>query len=149
MTKIMKSRILAICVIGCFLLSLSAIFALAQEIQTGVMMGYVYEKDGKTPIKNAIVIIRNTLTGEEFSSRPTDNTGRYEIYNIPEGIYHVKVYLDKKHQYNQRVLPRIEKGKTLILSFNIKKRTPFLIGCIKCPGTYLLALAAVLFAVKK
>ena len=149
MTIIMKSKILAIFVIGGFFLSLSAIFILAQEVQTGVMMGYVYDKDGEKPIKNAIVVIRNTRTGEEFSSRPTDNTGRYEIYNIPEGIYHVRVYLDKKHQYNQRILPRIEKGKVLILSFNIKKKTPFLLGCIKCPGTYLLALAAVIFAVKK
>jgi hypothetical protein len=149
MEKIMKSKILVVFVVFAFFLSMTSIFVIAEETPTGNMMGYVYEKDGKTPIKGAIVVARNTSTGEEFSSQPTDGSGRYEIYSLPEGVYHVKVILDNKHQYNQRVMPRIEKAQTLLVSFNIHKRTPFIIGCLKCPGTYLIALAAVLFAVKK
>jgi len=146
MRKILKSKTLVKGIVLAFVFSSIPIILVAQEANYGNMNGYVYEKDGETPIKDAVVKIRNITTNQEFSSQLTNNSGEYKIGNIPVGIYHVKIYLDKNHQYNQRVMPEIVKGQTLTISFNIKKKTPFPIGLLKCPGTYLLALAGILVA---
>lgn len=148
MEKILKSKTVAWGLTITFLLSITPVVLIAEEVSTGNMIGYVYKKDGKTPIKGAVVKIRNIATGEEFSSEPTDDSGTYEINNVPEGVYHVKIYLDNKHQYNQRGMPEIIKDQTMIASFIIKGKTSFIGACLICPATYLLALAAVLLAIR-
>ncbi|MCJ7579982.1 MAG: carboxypeptidase-like regulatory domain-containing protein [Candidatus Aminicenantes bacterium] len=53
----------------------------------GILTGNVFEADGVTPVKGAIVVIRNVSTVREFLSKETDDNGSFEISGIEKGIY--------------------------------------------------------------
>lgn len=55
------------------------------------LSGTVLHNDGVTPAKNVTVRLRDPLTGQEFSSKPSDSTGKYEIEGVPDGEYTIIV----------------------------------------------------------
>jgi hypothetical protein len=84
--KIFGSRLLIYAIIGSFSLLFFPHEALSRA-QTGTLLGIIFAEDMKTPIENAIVIIRNVKTKVEFRSNPTDKSGSYVIKNVEEALY--------------------------------------------------------------
>ncbi len=54
---------------------------------TGALAGHIYDEDMRTPVRNAVVMLRNVTTQKEYESEPTDPDGMYRIPGIEEGRY--------------------------------------------------------------
>jgi hypothetical protein len=53
----------------------------------GSLVGFVYAKDMRTPVAQAVVKLRDIANMKEFASRPTDANGMYTITGLPQGRY--------------------------------------------------------------
>ena len=53
----------------------------------GSLVGHIFKDDMKTPVRNAVVKLRNIATQQEYASDPTDTEGLYKIPAIEEGRY--------------------------------------------------------------
>lgn len=62
-------------------------FALAAPKGSGALAGHIYKEDMRTPVRNAVVKLRNVVTQKEYESEPTDPDGMYRIPAIEEGRY--------------------------------------------------------------
>jgi hypothetical protein len=54
---------------------------------SGALAGHIYREDMRTPVRNAVVKLRNIVTQKEYASEPTDPDGLYRIPDIEEGRY--------------------------------------------------------------
>ena len=94
----------------------------------GHITGFIYESDGKTPLRNAQLIleefVRGKKTGNVFKSNVTDASGEYRLENIPEGHYKGKMMLNNKHYKIKRVdfFFDVIAGETNFVSFALKRR---------------------------
>jgi len=59
----------------------------AQTIERGNLLGYIFDRDGKTPIMGAIIKVRNITSSAIYESQPTDNQGLFKIEGLSKGIY--------------------------------------------------------------
>ncbi|HPW19041.1 MAG TPA: hypothetical protein PLP83_11790 [Candidatus Aminicenantes bacterium] len=66
---------------------------------TGALAGHIYSEDMRTPVRNAVVMLRNVATLKEYESEPTDPEGLYRIPGIEEGRYVMGVK-DPRGNYN-------------------------------------------------
>ncbi len=55
--------------------------------QGGVLVGFVYAQDLKTPVVGAVVKVRNIANQKEYASGTTDANGMYKIDGVDEGRY--------------------------------------------------------------
>jgi hypothetical protein len=62
-------------------------FAAGAPRGTGALAGHIYNEDMRTPVRNAVVMLRNVATLKEYESEPTDPEGMYRIPGIEEGRY--------------------------------------------------------------
>jgi hypothetical protein len=89
--KVFYSRILVIGVLGAFLLFALPVAPFAQikaaPPPSASLVGFVYAKDMKTPVRNAVVKLRNIVKGTDYESGPSDANGMYAISGIEEGRY--------------------------------------------------------------
>jgi hypothetical protein len=79
----------AVFLIGAFLL-MTIPFPRAAEAAprgSGALAGHIYREDMRTPVRNAVVKLRNIVTQKEYASEPTDPEGLYRIPEIEEGRY--------------------------------------------------------------
>jgi len=97
-SRALKSRGLAVGVAAAFVfLSLPiAEFAAAKAAPQapgaavpaeGSLVGFVFTQDMRTPVANAVVMIRNINEQTSYSSAPSDANGMYAIKGIKEGRY--------------------------------------------------------------
>jgi hypothetical protein len=61
--------------------------AAAKASGTGSLVGHIYDEDMRTPVRNAVVVLRNLATQKEYWSEPTDPEGMYRIPAVEEGRY--------------------------------------------------------------
>jgi hypothetical protein len=81
-------KILAVFLIGAFaLLTVPSYSAAVAPRGSGALSGRIYREDMRTPVRNAIVKLRNLETQKEYASEPTSNDGIYVIPGIEEGRY--------------------------------------------------------------
>lgn len=99
-------------VVSAFLITLLPIMAPAQEAKVGKLNGFVYAEDGKKPLENAVVLIRETTTERTYQSGKSDKKGTYKIENIIPGTYAIGIQHDGK-DYNVDVLIKIEPKKQM------------------------------------
>jgi len=59
----------------------------AQAPERGNLVGYVYDRDGKTPVEGAVVIVKNVSTGTLVKAEPTNKLGMFKIEGLTKGIY--------------------------------------------------------------
>jgi hypothetical protein len=89
---VFRSRILVGGLIAAVLLLFMPVAEFAQAKSAapasgGSLVGFIFAKDMKTPVANAIVKIRDVSTTKEYESQPTDANGMYRITGIQEGRY--------------------------------------------------------------
>jgi hypothetical protein len=106
------------------------------QAQTGGMMGVVYKKDIKTPFKNCRVALttleKDKKKQKQYKSDPTDDDGKYEIINVPPGVYKVGIITKSgKKPSKTLTVVNIVAGQMLDRSFYYKPRKP-LLGYINC-----------------
>jgi hypothetical protein len=82
-------KILAVFLIGAFVLLTIPVpyFAAAAPRGSGALAGHIFNEDMRTPVRNAVVKLRNVATQKEYESEPTDLEGMYRIPGIEEGRY--------------------------------------------------------------
>lgn len=113
---------------------------------TGQLKGFIYKKDGKTPLWGVQVLLKDTTTGAIFESNVTDAIGDYKLLDVPAGLYQA-LLLAKDRAYKIKkvdFLIRIFEGQTSTISFSLKKPAgffPFL-----CKPCNLVAILAAIFA---
>jgi hypothetical protein len=79
---------LAVFLIGAFiLLTVPITKASAAPKGNGALAGHIFNEDMRTPVRNAIVKLRNVSTQKEYESEPTDLDGMYRIPGVEEGRY--------------------------------------------------------------
>lgn len=103
-----------------------------KEVKIGNLMGFLYTKDCKTPVKGAQVILTRVkkdkdkeekYTGEKvFKTEITDSNGDYKLIDIPIGNYKISIKLDNKNYKVKKIdfLATIIEGKTSYMSFCLK-----------------------------
>ncbi len=98
------------------------------EPNTGHITGFIYESDGKTPLRNARLIleefVKGKKTGKVFKSNITDATGEYRIENVPEGHYKGEIMINNKPYKIKRVdfFFDVIAGETNFVSFGLKRK---------------------------
>lgn len=117
---------------GILLLFIWSIFPLvnfAADASLGNLMGFVYDKDGKTPLKEARVLLKKTNSRkgkDEYKSEQTGETGDYKISDIPAGKYTVAIVVKSGKIYRTLSVVDIIAAKTVIRSFHLAPQRPFL-----------------------
>lgn len=89
-----RSRFL---VAGVFILLLLGISFLPAATETGNVIGFIYDKDGTTPLPGAIIQFKNLSTDKIFTSLPTDEYGVFKLQGIEAGVYVYGVRTDAGH----------------------------------------------------
>ena len=98
--KIFKSKFLSLALIWAFFILLNPAGVWTQSTtQVGSLKGAIYEDDFESRVEDAVVKLRNILTGKEYKSEPTDNNGAYEIKNIEQGRYVIGI-ITQEGDYN-------------------------------------------------
>lgn len=82
-----KSPYLPLTVFTAFLLIFSPVFVRCENAGKGNIIGFVYDKDGTTPLDGAIVKFLNVTTDAVYESSRTDSNGLFKVPGIENGIY--------------------------------------------------------------
>jgi len=72
-------------------LMLLSAFVWTQEKPGGRVQGFIYEKDGTTPVVRAVVILEEVFTGEALESSPSDSEGRFFFPFVERGLFRLGV----------------------------------------------------------
>lgn len=90
---------------------------------SGHLKGFIYKKDGKTPRWGAQVVLQDVGNKLVYRSNVTDDTGDYELLNVPVGDYKVMIVAAEKPYKVKNVdfLINIMNQKTSFISFSLKK----------------------------
>jgi hypothetical protein len=98
-----RSRVLVVGVLAAFLLLVTPVREFAQSqapaLSGGSLVGFIYDKDMKTPVPNAVIKLRNLKNAKDYVSTPSDTNGMYKITGIEEGRYILGVTA-AKHDFN-------------------------------------------------
>lgn len=119
MLKAFRSKQVAILLIFSFILFYSPHLLKAQGKNGGNLIGFVYDKDGTTPLEGAFVNLRNVSTGAVHESSKTDKLGIFKIEGIDEGLYVIGLSL-KEGDFNVENLIGIKANETAKVSIALK-----------------------------
>ncbi len=88
-SPIFRSKFLVVFLAAAFILLTVPVrdFAAGAPKANGALSGYIYGEDMRTPVRNAVVKLRNVASQKEYESEPTDLEGMYRIPGIEEGRY--------------------------------------------------------------
>jgi hypothetical protein len=87
----------------------------SQTPAKGHLVGFVFDKDGSTPVAGAVVMVRDVSNGTVFQSTRTDGLGAFKIEDLRAGIYALGV-TSAQGNYNSQELIGIKPGETAKIS---------------------------------
>jgi len=87
MTRGTSWRFLFLVLFFFFLLDFSELPAKSEDVPKGNLIGFVYDKDGITPIQGAVVMLKNISTGALYESSRSDGLGIFKAEGLKRGIY--------------------------------------------------------------
>jgi hypothetical protein len=111
MLKNSMRKNISLVVLAAFLFAMAPLAAWS-EVKVGKLNGFVYGDDGKKPLVDAVVLLRETTTERTFQSEKTKKNGAYKIENILPGTYAVGIQWNGK-DFNVDVLIKIEPKKQM------------------------------------
>jgi len=86
--RVFKSKIFIVSVLAAFSLLVFPVAELnASQVVNGSLIGFIYDKDMKTPVANAVVKLKNVNDQREYASSPADQNGMYKVTGLPQGRY--------------------------------------------------------------
>jgi hypothetical protein len=59
----------------------------AQAAGKGSLIGYVFEQNGSTPVRGAVVLVKNLTTGTVLEAPPSDDLGMFKVLGLDPGLY--------------------------------------------------------------
>jgi hypothetical protein len=74
-----------ICLILAFLLF--PVCSVASQTTKGNVIGFLYAKDGTTPLEGAVVKFKNLASGTVFESSRSDSFGVFKLQGVERGVY--------------------------------------------------------------
>jgi len=110
------------------LLTITMGTVISAQDNTGSIEGTIFKNDGKTPIKDAKLVLERfengEKTGKKYKSEATAADGEYKIEKIEEGKYKGKIMISGKEYKIKKVdfFVHIFAGETNYLSFSLKRR---------------------------
>jgi len=119
MFKAIRSKTVSLLLIFSFILFYSPHLINGEAAGKGNLIGFVYEKDGTTPLEGAIVKLKSVSTRRIYKSSKTDKFGAFKIAGIDEGLYVVGIS-SKKGDFNLKDLIGIKANETAKVSFALK-----------------------------
>jgi hypothetical protein len=90
----------------------------AADSSVGGIMGFVYGEDGKSPLQDAVVLLKGADTDKVYQSGSTGKTGNYRISNIDVGTYVVGLKVNEE-TFNVDGYVKVASGKTDTLSLSL------------------------------
>ena len=87
----------------------------SQATGKGQLVGYVFHKDGSTPVQGVVVVAKNVTTGKVFQSVKTDGLGLFKFEELDAGIYALGV-TSVQGSYNSQDLVGIKADETAKIS---------------------------------
>jgi len=87
MPKSALKMFFGISIIAVFLLFLSPICSGAKDLPKGNVIGFLYAKDGTTPLEGAVVKFKNLTSGVVSESSKSDSYGIFKLQGIEKGVY--------------------------------------------------------------
>jgi hypothetical protein len=96
---------------------------ISQTPGKGNLIGFIFEKDGSTPVAGAIVVIKNVSTGAVIEGRGSDELGVFKFSGLDAGLYALGVRSDKGN-YNSQDFFGVSPDKTAKISITLKPYDP-------------------------
>ena len=93
MSRVAKARVSWGLVLT-FILFASPHLLTSQTPAKGNLVGFVYEKDGSTPVAGAVVLVKNVTTGSVLESTKSNELGVFKVEGLGAGIYALGVTSD-------------------------------------------------------
>jgi hypothetical protein len=87
MDKRAKGKNLFVLVTLAFFLLTAPYFFASETVTKGNVIGFLYAKDGTTPLEGGIVKFKNLTSGTIFESSKSDSNGIFRVQGIESGIY--------------------------------------------------------------
>jgi hypothetical protein len=84
---VFRSRVVVVGLVAAFLLLVTPVAEFAAPASDASLVGFLFDKDMKTPLANAVVKVRDVSKMKEFASPPSDANGMYKVTGLPEGRY--------------------------------------------------------------
>jgi len=81
----------------------------------GQLVGYVFHKDGSTPVQGVVVVAKNVTTGSVFQSSKTDGLGLFKFEGLEAGIYALGV-TSVQGNYNSQDFVGVKPNETAKIS---------------------------------
>jgi len=124
-SAVFRSKVLVTFLTAAFILLTVPVrdFAMGAPKATGALAGHIFNEDMRTPIRNAVVKLRNVVSQKEYESEPTDLEGMYRIPGIEEGRYVMGV-MSFRGDYNFHYSILIKSDALAKLSVAMKPSSP-------------------------
>jgi hypothetical protein len=119
MLKAVRLKAVAFILIASIITFYSPQFLVAQKVDKGNLIGFVFEKDGTTPVEGAVVKLKNVSTGTVYESSQSDKLGILKTEGIEEGLYIVGISTNEGN-FNVGNLIGIKAAETAKVSFALK-----------------------------
>jgi len=119
MFKIIRSKIIVFLLISSIIIFYFPHDLKAQKVGKGNLIGFVYEKDGTSPVEGAVVKLKNVSTANVYESSKSDKLGILKIEGIEEGLY-IAGISTKEGNFNVVNLIGIKVAETAKISFALK-----------------------------
>jgi hypothetical protein len=96
----------------------------AQNFTKGNIVGFLYDKDGATPLEGGVVKFKNLTTGTIYESSKSDGNGIFKVQDIDSGIYTYGVLTaDGDFNADNLVALRIQERETAKMSIALSPYT--------------------------
>ena len=119
MRKSLKLKGVFFLLIFSFLMFYSPYLINGKALAKGNLIGFVYDKDGTTPLEGAIVKLKNVSTSSIYESSKADKLGVFKIEGIDEGLYVVGIS-SKEGSFNVENFIGIKANETAKVSFSLE-----------------------------
>jgi hypothetical protein len=119
MLKVVRSKTAAFIQIVSIIIFYSPHYSEAQKVGKGNLIGFIYEKDGTTPVEGAVVKLKNVSTGTVYESSQSDKLGMLKSEGINEGLYVVGI-TTRDGNFNGVHLIGIKAAETAKVTFALK-----------------------------
>jgi hypothetical protein len=97
--------------------------ALSQVPQKGHLIGYVFDRDGSTPVAGAVILVKNLTTGAVTEAAASDGLGAFKVPGLDPGLYALGVK-SAAGNFNSREFFGVQAQKTSKISIALDPYDP-------------------------
>lgn len=87
MKNFLRKRSVVYAVLVCTVVFFAEPLVFANSVAKGNLTGFIYDKDGTTPVEGAVVKLKNLASGSVFESSKSDNVGAFSMVGVDQGMY--------------------------------------------------------------